>query len=303
MPTIKERYGPTALIAGASEGLGAAWAHALAARGLDLILIARRPEPLAEITRDLTQKFGVSILSLPIDLVAEDATQQIIAAIGEKPVDFLVYNAAASHIGPFLAADLATHRKIAAVNMLTPLALLRHFGEKMVERRRGGIILMSSVAGFQGSGYLATYAGTKTFLKVLAESLWYEWRPYNIDVIACCAGATATPNYHATNPGKASPLEPRPQQPEHVVEECLRRIGTTPYFVSGAANKWVAFLMQHILPKKVAIRMMSDGLKKMYRIVALLIVLLLTITCARTAEQAESAWQYFANPPHVTIKK
>jgi short-subunit dehydrogenase len=271
MTNFKEKYGPTALIAGASEGLGAAWAHALAARGLDLILIARRPEPLAEITRELTQKFGVNVQPLSIDLAVENAAERIITAIGEKPVDLLVYNAAASHIGPFLAADPATHHNIAAVNMLTPLALLRHFGEKMVGRRRGGIILISSVAGFQGSGYLATYAGTKTFLKVLAESLWYEWRPYHVDVIACCAGATATPNYHATNPGKASPLEPRPQRPQEVVEECLRRIGTTPSFVSGAANKWVAFLMQHILPKKVAIRIMSDGLKKMYRIVPLIL--------------------------------
>src|ERR1700722_8993317 len=178
MTTFKEKYGPTALIAG-------------------------RPGPLAEITRDLTQKFGVSILPLTIDLAAEDATQQIIAA----------------------------------VNMLTPLALLRHFGEKMVGRRRGGIVLMSSIA---------------------------------------------TPNYLATNPGKASPLEPKPQQPEKVVEECLRRIGTTPSFVSGAANKFVTFMMQHLITKKTAIRMMSNGLKKMYRILPLLALtptLLLTHAC------------------------
>ncbi len=266
MINLKEKYGPTALIAGASEGLGAAWARALAARGLDLILIARRPEPLAEITRELTQKFGVKVLPLAIDLAAHDATQQIITAIGDQPVDFLVCNAAASYIGPFLATPLSTHQRIAAVNMLTPLALLRHFGEKMVERRHGGIVLMSSVAGFQGSGYLATYAGTKTFLKILAESLWYEWHPYHVDVIACCAGAIATPNYLATNPGKASPLEPKPQRPEQVVAECLRRIGTRPSFVSGAPNKWVSFLMQHIFSRKMAVKTMGDGVKKIYRI-------------------------------------
>ena len=271
MTTIKERYGPTALIAGASEGLGAAWAQALAAQGLDLILIARRPEPLAEITRELTQKFGVKVLPLAVDLAAPDATQRIITATTDRSVDLLVLNAAASHIGPFLATGLSTHDQIAAVNMLTPLALLHYYGNKMVERRRGGIIIMSSVAGFRGSGFLATYAGTKSFLKTLAESLWYEWQPYNVDVIACCAGATATPNYLATNPGKATPLEPKPQRPAAVVAECLRRIGTTPSFVSGRANKWITFFMQHILSKKAAIRMMSDGLKKMYRIVPLVL--------------------------------
>jgi beta-glucosidase len=282
MISIKERYGPTALIAGASEGLGAAWAHALAAQGLNLILIARRPDPLAEITRELTLKFKITVSPLTIDLAADDATQQIIAATTDQPIDLLVLNAAASYIGPFLAADPSTHQRIAAVNMLAPLALLHHFGNQMVERRRGGIIIMSSLAGFQGSGYLATYAGTKTFLKVLAESLWYEWRPYNVDVIACCAGATATPNYLATNPGKASPLEPKPQQPAKVVAECLRRIGTTPSFVSGAANKWITFFMQHILSKKAAIRMMSNGLKKMYRIIPILALtplLLFTQAC------------------------
>jgi short-subunit dehydrogenase len=221
MKNLKEKYGPTALVAGASKGLGASWARALATKGLDLILLARRPEPLAEITRELTQKFGVKVLPLSIDLATPDATQQIITAIGDRPVDFLVCNAAASYIGPFLNTPLSTHQQIAAVNLLTPLALVRHFGEKMVNRRKGAIVLMSSIAGFQGSGFLATYAGTKTFLKVLAES--------------------------------------------------LRRIGTTPSFVSGTVNKWVTFFMQHLLTKKIAIRIMSDGLKKMYRIVPLML--------------------------------
>jgi short-subunit dehydrogenase len=106
MRTLKETYGPAALIAGASEGLGAAWAQALAAQGLDLILIARRPEPLAEITRELTQKFGVNVLPLNIDLAAEDATQRIITATTDRSVDLLVLNAAASHIGPFLATAI-----------------------------------------------------------------------------------------------------------------------------------------------------------------------------------------------------
>jgi uncharacterized protein len=235
MITLKKRYGQTALVAGASEGLGAAWAHALAAHGLDLILIARRPEPLAEITRELTQKFGIIALPLTIDLAAPDASERIANATSDRPVDLLILNAAASHIGPFLAAGLSTHQQIAAVNMLTPLALLRHFGEKMVERRRGGIILMSSVAALQGSGYLTTYAGTKSFLKVLAESLWCEWRPYNVDVIACCAGATATPSYFATNPVKASPLEPRPRGKgirttwETAAEDIERDITFIPY--------------------------------------------------------------------------
>lgn len=194
------------------------------------------------------------------------STEQIAAAIGDKQIDFLVYNAALSYIGPYLATDISTHKNIAAANAVTQLGLLYYFGGRMVERKRGGVVIMTSIAGFQGSGYLATYAATKAFNRVLAEGLWYEWRPHGVDVIACCAGATATPNYINTNPGKASALEPPAQHPEAVVEECLRKIGKTPSFVSGTGNKWVTFLMQRILPRKMAVKMMGDGMKKSYRI-------------------------------------
>jgi short-subunit dehydrogenase len=263
---FKEKYGHTALVAGASEGMGAAYANALAARGLDLVLIARRKEPLEETARQITAKYGVKAIPVACDLANADATQQIINAIGDTPIDFVVYNAALSYIGPYLATDLPTHKNIAAVNNITQMAMLHYFGGEMIKRRKGGIVIMSSIAGFQGSGYLATYAATKAFNRVLAEGLWYEWRPHGVDVIACCSGATSTPNYINTNPGKASPLEPKPQLPEQVVEECLSKIGKTPSFVSGTGNKFVTFLMQHIFPKKKAIEMMGDGMTKMYGI-------------------------------------
>jgi hypothetical protein len=244
--------------------MGAAWANALASRGLDLVLIARRKEPLEATARSIIKQYGVKVLPASCDLADADATQQIAKAMGDIPVDFLVYNAALSYIGPYLATGLQTHTDIAKVNMLTPMAMLHYFGGKMAERGKGGVVLMASIAGFQGSGYLATYAATKAFNRVLAEGLWYEWRPKGVDVIACCAGATATPNYVNTNPGKASPLEPKPQLPEQVVEECLQKIGTIPSFISGTGNKLVTFLMQHVFSRKKAVEMMGDGMMKMY---------------------------------------
>jgi short-subunit dehydrogenase len=263
---FKEKYGRTALVAGASEGMGEAYARALAARGLDLVLIARRKEQLEATARQIAEQFSVSVLPIVCDLGDADATGQVVRAIGDTAIDFLVYNAALSYIGPYLATGPATHTGIAAVNTLTPLTMLHYFGGKMVERRKGGIVIMASIAGFQGGGYLSTYAATKAFNRVLAEGLWYEWKPLGVDVIACCAGATATPNYINTKPGKASRLEPKPQLPEQVAEECLRRIGTVPSFVSGTGNKLVSFLMQHIFSRKKAVTLMGDGMKKMYRI-------------------------------------
>ena len=264
--TFKEKYGQTALIAGASEGMGAAYAYALADRGMDLVLIARRTAPLEETGRKIKEEYGVKVLTVNCDLMDNDVLQQIIRAIGDKQIDFLVYDAALSYIGPYLATGLNTHLDIAKVNMLSPLALVHYFGGKMLQRGKGGVVLMSSIAGFQGSGFLSTYAATKAFNRVLAEGLWYEWKEKCVDVIACCAGATATPNYINTKPGKASPLEPKPQLPEQVVEECLRTIGKKPSFISGTGNKLVSFLMQHVFSRKMAVNMMGDGMRKMYGI-------------------------------------
>ncbi|SEN14294.1 hypothetical protein SAMN05216436_11233 [bacterium A37T11] len=261
---LNEKYGTTALIAGGSEGLGAAYAESLAAQGMDLLLVARRKEQLQATASRLSEKYAVNVGQISCDLTSPDALSQILEAVGDTAIDFLVYNAALSYIGPFLATEPSTHAAEATVNMVAALSLVHHFGGKMVERRRGAVIMMASLAGLQGSAYVTTYAATKAFTRVLAEGLWYEWKPFGVDVIACCAGATASPNYLKTNPGKANPLEPKPQQPEKVVAECLRKLGTTPSFISGTANKWVSFLMTHLLPRKMAVNMMGDSLKRMY---------------------------------------
>ncbi len=265
-PTFKEKYGPIALVAGASKGLGAAYARALASKGLDLVLVARSPGPLQETATQLSGQYGIRTWTVPCDLSAPDASNTIIEATQDLPIHFLVYNAALVHIGPYLQATSKAHLDIASANMLTPLTLLHHFGGKMIAKGRGGIVIMSSLAGFQGSGNLVTYAATKAFLRILAEGLWYEWSPLGVDVIACCAGATATPNYLATCPAKASPLAPPVQQPDAVVEECLNRIGKTPSFISGSSNRLASFFMHRVLPRKMVITLMGNNIKKMYGI-------------------------------------
>src|SRR5882724_8370611 len=191
MNTFKEKYGPVAMVAGASEGLGAAWARALAARGLDLILIARREEPLHAIANELNTEYKINVRTVVCDLSSPDATHYLMRVIGDTQINCFVYNAASSYIGPFLATPLSTHDNIVAVNIVNPLQLIYAVAGRMLAEKRGAIILMSSLAGFQGSGFLSTYAASKAFIRVLAESLWYEWKSKNVDVIACCAGATA----------------------------------------------------------------------------------------------------------------
>jgi len=263
---LKTKYGDTALIAGASEGIGAAFACELAAQGFNLVLVARRIEPLQMLAGRLAERYNVRSRCLACDLSGEDAAEQVIAALEGAEPAILVYNAALSHIGTFIDHPLEKHCQAARVNMITPLKLVHGLGGRMLDRGRGAVILMSSMAGLQGSGYLATYAATKAFNRVLAESLWYEWNEHGVDVLACSAGATATPGYLNSLPAKTSLLAPAVMQPEAVVSECFRRLGRQPSFITGRVNRAASFFMQRILSRKRAVMIMGDNTRKMYRL-------------------------------------
>ncbi|MEE4215353.1 MAG: SDR family NAD(P)-dependent oxidoreductase [Bacteroidales bacterium] len=261
---LKGKYGHKALIAGASEGIGAAYAEYLAAEGFSLYLVARRKDPLQKLAGMLAERYSVTVRQIICDLSDEDAAGQIMSSTAGDEPDIMIYNAALSHIGPFADHPIEGHCRATRVNMITPLRLVHHFGKKMLERQRGAIVLMSSLAGFQGSGYLAGYAAGKAYSRVLAESLWYEWRDKGVDIIACCAGATSTPGYISSAPAKASPFAPGVQLPEEVVSECFRKLGRKPSFITGRGNRIASFFMQRIFPRKMAVRIMGDNTRKMY---------------------------------------
>jgi short-subunit dehydrogenase len=265
MRGLKKKYGNTALVAGSSEGLGAAYCHALAAEGFELVMIARGKEKLEAQAAEIRIKYKVKVTAIAADLADPDIIGIIQAQIGALNIDMLVYDAGMPYIGPFTDAPLAKHLAIASVNMLGPLRLSYHFGSSMVERRRGAVILMTSISGFQGAGFLTTYSSTKAFNRQLAESLWYEWKDKGVDVIACCGGTIATPNYLNTKPEK-SLIAPAAEAPEAVVAECLDKLGKTPSFVAGMGNKMATFFLSHFIPRKMAINLMGDTTRKMYRI-------------------------------------
>jgi short-subunit dehydrogenase len=262
--SLKEKYGPTAMVAGASEGIGAAFATFLAEEGMDLVLIARRQGPLQQFAATLEKRFAIRTTCICCDLSAENATRQIEDALDGVEISFLVYNAALPYIGPFIVNTAENHRQMAQANMITPLNMLHAFGGKMLAKGRGGIVLMSSLAGFQGSGFLSMYAATKAFNRIMGESLWYEWKDKGVDVIACCAGATSTLNFIETQPEKTSFLAPRVQKPREVAKECLERIGRQPSFISGRGNRIASFFMQKIFSRKTAVTIMGDTTRKMY---------------------------------------
>lgn len=258
------RYGSWALVAGASEGLGATYAAELAARGLNLVLVARRAEMLLSLASGLSAKYKIATKTIPFDLSASNAAQEIAENTKDVEIGLFVYNAAFSAIGPFLERLLEDHLKELNTNTYTPLKLIYHFAEKMRRRGRGGIILMSSLSAFQGSAYISTYAATKAFNIVLAEGLWEEWREHGVDVLVCIAGTVKTPNYVASEPEKTGGLGDMTILPDQVVREALNGLGKGPYVIPGYMNRISSFVMRHLLPRKAAVKFMGRVLRQMY---------------------------------------
>ncbi|HPS35710.1 MAG TPA: SDR family NAD(P)-dependent oxidoreductase, partial [Oscillospiraceae bacterium] len=191
---FKEKYGPYALVAAGSDGLGFAYAEAIAKRGLNLVLIARQQERLKAAAARLRDTYNIDVIAVAADMADfENVKQQIVAL--NVSIGLLIYNAAYAPIGLFENTGEDRLALAAAVNVKAPLLLTKLLSEPMIQQKRGGIVLMSSLAGGQGSPNLATYAATKSFNAILAEGLWKELKPHGVDVIACCAGAILTPGY------------------------------------------------------------------------------------------------------------
>ncbi|SUA42246.1 Fatty acyl-CoA reductase [Nocardia africana] len=226
------RYGPWAVIAGGSEGVGAEFADRLAAAGINIVLLARREGPLAE-TADRVAARGVQVRTVVVDLTAADAPARVESATADVEVGLLVYNAGANtHSAEFLDGDLDAFAAMNALNVTVPLALVHHFGRGMRERRRGGIVLVGSLTGYCGSARHTVYGGSKAYLRIFAESLWLELRDYNVDVLHLVLGVTRTPAMARAGlnfdiPGMLV------AEPADVAREGLEQLANGPVFVAG----------------------------------------------------------------------
>jgi len=191
--TDLDKYGPWAVIAGGSEGVGAEFARQLAQDGFGLVLIARKPGPLEQ-TAQTCREFGVPVRTLSVDLLEPDAVQRITDVTRDIEVGLFIYNAGASTCNaPFLDAPVEEFQKVVDLNVTRMLPLVQHYARPMAERGRGGILLVGSLAGYMGSWGHGTYGGAKAFSRVFAEGLWLELRDRGVDVLELVLGVTRTP--------------------------------------------------------------------------------------------------------------
>lgn len=263
MPTEKpdlSHYGPWAVIAGGSEGVGAAFAEQLAGAGINLVLLARKPGPLEE-SAERCRALGIEVRTLTVDLTAPQTVSDVAEATADIEVGLLIYNAGAeSKGGPFLDTDLDHLRRLVELNVNTPIALVQHFGRLMRERRRGGIVLSGSLSGAVGSAHHSVYSGVKAFDRIFAEGLWLEMRDYDVHVLGLVLGLTRTPAMERAGIPMDLPGVPV-SEPADVAHEGLSFLPHGPIRIAGENHTGEAF-RNDLDRAKVALTM-HEGSKRM----------------------------------------
>jgi short-subunit dehydrogenase len=259
---FRERYGPWALVAGASDGIGACYARAIAEQGVNLLLLARREPQLAALAAELRADHGIEARTLVADLTAPDLDARVEAATRALEVGLLVYNAGAVHgAASFHDLPVAHAQGLVALNCTGPVLLAHRLGARMRARRRGGIVLMGSMISFAGSAWVATYSATKAFDRILAEGLWHELRPHGVDVLGAVAGATRTPSMLASNESFAD--HPGAMEPDEVARGALAFLGKGPLWIAGDANRATAKALSPV-PRIPVINAMSEATASIY---------------------------------------
>jgi short-subunit dehydrogenase len=222
---------------------------------MNLVLLARRADVLGALAGDLASRRGVEVRPLACDLADARFAEDLSRCVSGLDVGVAVYNAAYSFVAPLMERPLEDALRVVDVNVRGPLRFAHTLVPAMIGRGRGALVLMSSLAGFQGSPKLSVYAASKAFNMVLGESLWAELAPSGIDVLASCAGAIRTPGY-----GRALQKEaPGTLDAADVVEQTLAGLGHGPVVVPGGVNKLATFFMRRLATRKGAIGIMGKS--------------------------------------------
>jgi len=259
------RYGPWALVAGAAIGLGAEYARQIAARGLPVVLIDREAGPLEATAGAVRAASGVEVRTLVLDLARVDIGDAVLAATRDLEIGLLVYNAAIGTVAPFVDIPKANMQAMLDVNCRGPLFLAHALVPAMLARKRGGVILMSSMAGNVGARQLTVYAASKAFNLVLADALLAELHPQGVDVLAVQPGSTRTPGWQSSQPPELQGPWPHVMEPADVVAEALSALGVETTLVPGEMNRQSVQMLAS-LPRRQAIELVSSITETLLRV-------------------------------------
>jgi len=254
----------TTLITGASSGIGAAFARKLAARGRNVLLVARSEDKLIALCNELGRLTSIRAQYLALDLRKPEARSQLFEETQKREleIDTLINNAGFGSMGDFAKLDPERELEMIELNITAVVELTRRFLGPMRERQRGTIINVASTAGFQPVPYMATYAATKAFVLSFSEALWDENRQHGIHVMALCPGVTETNFFEAA--GIDRPPMRAVQTAEEVVETALRALPRKKSLViSGWAN-WFVVEAERFLPRSAVTKVAGKALRSRF---------------------------------------
>ncbi|HZU00963.1 MAG TPA: SDR family NAD(P)-dependent oxidoreductase [Ktedonobacteraceae bacterium] len=247
----KSTFGPWAVITGASSGIGEEFARQLAQTGLNLVLVARRLSMLEALGNELAQTFGIHYRAVELDLTSDDFLARIEEATQDLDIGLVISNAGAMITGEFLTIDQQIWQQFLRLNVKAHLDLAHHFGPRLVQRKRGGLLLLSSTAALQGIPFSAEYAAAKAYVLTLGEALHVEFQKMGVHVTVLLPGATNTPMLAASG-FKPDTLPVKPMSTRQCVAEGLAALSANrSTHIAGRLNRIMAVLM----PRPLAVRM------------------------------------------------
>ncbi|MGO8767400.1 MAG: SDR family NAD(P)-dependent oxidoreductase [Mycobacterium sp.] len=262
--TFAAKYGPWALVAGASDGVGAAFAKGLAERGLNVVLLARRQVVLDEVAADIEAQTSSQTRTLAIDLTEAGAASAIAAATSDLHIGFLVYCAGADpDFKPFLANSVEAAEAMVQRNCVVPMQLCHHFARPMVERVSGAIVIFGSGAGLAGGPNMVAYGASKAFDMVFAEALWAELHDKGIDVLGLILGKTNTPALRQLEHSRGQ-ISSRDEVPpgaaavQDVIAEAFDNLTNGPTWMVGDDMRAAAQMLSS-LPRNQAVELLAQA--------------------------------------------
>lgn len=252
------RYGPWAVVTGASSGIGQELARQLAAAGLSLVIVARRGDRLRALADELRAAHGVDVRIGEHDLAEPASVAALVASLADLDLGLVVNNAGVGLKGDFVDHEPAELRRMIELNCQAPVALTRALAPRLVARGRGGVILVASTGGLQGLPGSAVYGATKGFDLLLGEALGPELRARGVDVLTLAPGGTDTegPRRTGVDPGRVRLMPVAP-----VVRAALAGLGRRTLVIPGATNK-LASLAIRLVPRAIAARAAGRILRK-----------------------------------------
>ncbi len=246
------KYGKWALVTGASDGMGREISYGLAKRGLNVILCARRFELLVEISEDIRTRFPVEVQALSCDLSIEADIESLFLNTKDKEIGLYVAAAGFGTSGAFIDSDIENELNMIDLNCRSVVKMTHHFANELSKKKKGGIVLFSSLVAFQGTPYSANYSATKAFIQNLAEGLSVELSGSGVDVLSVAPGPVASGFSQRANMVMGSALDPK-----EIAEEIIAAIGKKSLVRPGFLSKALEFALKSLMFRSFRVQMMK----------------------------------------------